>query len=756
MKTTDPAGRKAPAFNVRRFVATLAVFAVAAGIVAVIVSGAGSGNGDSSATAATAPQATAGSPASATQATTSTATAPASITEPNAPMTAPAPAPSATAAKPAPMDRWSARAPGSPTAQPTPIGSVDPAKARFLVEFDPRGAGISRITFSDLWWTGADSRAAARARAAGTAEDVLAGRYAFVAHGTLQGFSVSLLAAREVEVDGQAVSLAGNVWAETAPGTFVSELADSTGALQMRVTRTWRVDAGSYDLRCEQRVENLSASPRTVRWIQFGPTDLPREAPGTQPGTGTGGGDLVDARRFHAGYLMSKERDPGQATVIVHGATLDHATVIGQIDGGNYRVWPDQRQQQERYNLSWFGATNRYFAFAVHAPYAPPGSTSRAVAPAIGVVQAQAGESTFRGAPDRVLFTDLTSDAVTAAPGTAAAFDVGVFAGPLERSLLASTEPYAALNMQGLILYLMSGCCSWCTFAWLADLLVWFLAFLHDYVVFDWGLAIIALVIVVRGLLHPLTRRSQISMMRVTKQMAAVKPELEAIQKRHKDDPKKVQEETIRLYREKGINPLGCAGGMVPTFLQMPIWIALYAVLYYAFELRQQPAFFGVFQRFGDWPFLADLSAQDRFIPLPFSVNLYVFELSSVNLVPLLMGLVFWVQQKYMSPPPSPNMTPEQEQQQKIMKWMMVIMFPLMLYSAPSGLTLYIATSTLVGIYESKRVRAEVEKMDFTKPRPGKGGWLQGAYEKAMKRVQETQRAAEARRNAPKRPFRDR
>jgi hypothetical protein len=53
-------------------------------------------------------------------------------------------------------------------------------------------------------------------------------------------------------------------------------------------------------------------------------------------------------------------------------------------------------------------------------------------------------------------------------------------------------------------------------------------------------------------------------------------------------------------------------------------------------------------------------------------------------------------------------------------------------------------------------VRAEVEKMDFSRPQPGKGGWLQGAYDKAMRRMQETQRAAEARRGAPKRPYRDR
>jgi YidC/Oxa1 family membrane protein insertase len=746
MNTNATSQRNARSAGARRLVLTLALVAVAGGIGAITILGKGNAPAAStsvataepaSGTAAVAQSAAGTAPAPASPAAPESATAPAPTATP--PTATPAPATPAPATAPASQPTLTAAAPGSPSTSATAIGSLDPTAARMQLQLTPSGAGIDRVVFSDLWQ---NARQAAEARAGSAPAE---GRYELTSPGTLQGFAVPLLAARAIEVDGQVVRVDGNVWKETAPGTFVTELSDSTGALQLRATRRWSIDAGSYEIRCEQRVENLSAAPHAVRWVQFGPPNLSRDT-----------NDSVDSRRFQGGYLLAKERDPAQSTVIVHDATLDQSAVVKQVEAGSLELWPNERQRQEKYGLSWFGATNRYFALAVHAPYAPPQVPSKALAPAVAQVQAQVGAGTHNGAAEQVVFTTTLSDVVTVAPGAAAAFDVGVFAGPLERSILGGTQPFAALSMQGLILYLMSGCCSWCTFSWLADAMVWFLAFLHDHVVFDWGLAIIVLVIVVRGLLHPLTRRSQISMMRVSKQMGAIKPELDALQKRYKDDPKQLQQETIRLYRERGVNPLGCAGGMLPTFLQMPIWIALYAVLYFAFELRQQPAFFGVFQAMGGWGFLGDLSAQDGFIPLPFSINLYVLQLSSVNLVPLLMGLVFWVQQKYMAPPPTPNMTPEQQQQQVMMKWMMVILFPFMLYTAPSGLTLYIATSTLVGIYESKRVKREIEKMDFTRPQPAKAGWLQNAIGTAMKRAQEAQGKAQARANAPSRKFRDR
>ena len=95
----------------------------------------------------------------------------------------------------------------------------------------------------------------------------------------------------------------------------------------------------------------------------------------------------------------------------------------------------------------------------------------------------------------------------------------------------------------------------------------------------------------------------------------------------------------------------------------------------------------------------------------------FLWNITGINLLPILMGLVFFFQQKYMSPPPSPTMTKEQIQQQKIMKVMMVVMFPLMLYSAPSGLTLYIFTSSSFGILESRYIRQHVKEMDLAPKR---------------------------------------
>jgi YidC/Oxa1 family membrane protein insertase len=723
----------------RKVVVTVAVLLVMAGISAIIVTNGGRGRAEQ------APPAT-----PSTEAQTAVESAAAA-----APTATPATTPAPTPVAPTPTAPLAlvARAPGEPFAAGVKLGSLDIQHSLFELEMAPEGAGIKRIVFSDYWRTAAQSRQArdhrrAVSKAATDAppmppdED----RYSLQSPGKLQGYEVSLMAARYLQVDNSPnmVSIFGPVWSQTAPGTFETSVVNDAGVEQLRVVRRYGLKPESFDIAVEQRITNTGSVPRTVQWIQYGPPDLGKES-----------GQLVETRRFQSGYLMSAARDPAQQTVIVHGGLLDHSAVLKQISTpGEQTIWPTPDQTRERYGLSWFGSTSRYFALATHAPYAPPALPSKLIAPAVARVEAQAGTAVWNGAAEEVVYTFTRSDTLSIPPGATGAFDFGLFAGPLDRTVLSTQQPFAALNMQGLILYLMSDCCSWCTFSWLADILIWFLSFLHSYVVFDWGLAIIALVVAVRVLLHPLSMKSQIAMQRVSKQMQALKPELDALKTRYGNDPKKMQEEQIRIYRERGINPLGCAGGMLPTFLQMPIWMALYAMLYFAFELRQQPAFFGVFQNFGGWGFLGDLSAPDGFIPLGVDINLYITHVSSINLIPLLMGVIFFVQQKYMTPPPSGPVTPEMESQQKMMKWMMVLLFPLMLYTAPSGLTLYIATSTLVGVFEGIQVRKVVSKMDFTKPQPKSDNWMTRAFEALQKRQSQVQKQQQQRAQQPRGPSR--
>jgi YidC/Oxa1 family membrane protein insertase len=178
-----------------------------------------------------------------------------------------------------------------------------------------------------------------------------------------------------------------------------------------------------------------------------------------------------------------------------------------------------------------------------------------------------------------------------------------------------------------------------------------------------------------------------------------------------------MMQEQQKLFRSEGVSYTG-ALGCLPMFLQSPIWIALYAMLYMNHELRHEPAFFGIFQTIsgGEWLFLADLARSDRFIPLGTGFNVPMLgQIDSINILPLLLGLVFFIQQKYMSPPPSATMTDEQRAQQKMIKVMMVVLFPVFMYTAPAALTLYFVTNSCFAIIEGKWIRAHIDTLELDK-----------------------------------------
>jgi len=543
------------------------------------------------------------------------------------------------------------------------------------------------------------------------------------------------------------VDAAGSLWKFTPPGTFTAEIADAKGETALRITRTFSLNPSGRDLLLTQQVENLTSAPITFRFYQIGPVDLPMDA-ATYIG---------EKRRLRFGYLLSPQYDPTQNFVQSRDYVLEHATVLGtKLESGHYEEsvteWPNALSKEKQFTLSWIGLTNRYFGVALHTPITPGAVGAQLIGekPLKSVQQVDRlvlERPPVNGHPDDVIALRLTSPDITVAPGKAADLSLSLYAGALIRSNIRADAAGKALSLDGLVLYSMPGPCAFCTFNFLTSFLLWLLTFLHG-IVGDWALSIVLLVVVVRTILHPVTKWSQVRMQRFGKQMAEMGPKQTKLKEKYGNDPKVLQAETAKLWREEGINPLGMLG-CLPMFLQTPIWLALYATLFFAAELRHQPAFYGIFQKLGHPTFLADLSVPDNFwvfsqtgihIPL---LGAMLGPITAINILPLILSVVFYVHQKYLTPPTTTQLTPEQQTQQTMIKWMSLIMFPLLMYNAPAGLTIYFVANSGLGIFEHKRIRAHIEKHDLLnldKIKAKKGAQKPGGFFARMQELVEQQR----------------
>ena len=530
----------------------------------------------------------------------------------------------------------------------------------------------------------------------------------------------------------------------------------------VRIERTYVLKKGLYEVSIDQRVVNITDQAEgqgkklTVRLIQFGQGDMIQDT------------DYLGGKREIATGYFDTEADPLRETVYVSASWLSRTEVakqkleqLGKAEGWLARM--DGRPVWANKNIGggdniepvWAALTNRYFAVVTHLPV-------KKDAPNANANGVRGIESEFKlglyadnlndndDATDR-LWLMLVSQPDELEPGQATELNLQFFAGPREKDVFTA-EPYAFFNFDELRRYNIGGCCTFFTFQWLAKFLRAMLSFFHDYLVFDWGIAIILLVLVVRLLLHPITKKSQINMTKFSKQMQALQPELNKLKEKYKNDSKKLQQEQMKLWKEAGINPGSFAMGCLPMFLQMPIWVALYAMLFFAIELRHEAAFYGIFQVFNGWTFLADLSAPDYFIKfgdgqftVPYLSMIFPLHLTkSINILPIFMAVTFIIQQHYMSPPTA---TDEQKSQQRMMRIVMLF-FPLFFYTAPSGLTLYIMASTLAGIADGYLVRRHIKAQEeagtlLQKKEPKKNGFmsrLMKAAEERQKMLQERQK----------------
>jgi YidC/Oxa1 family membrane protein insertase len=260
-------------------------------------------------------------------------------------------------------------------------------------------------------------------------------------------------------------------------------------------------------------------------------------------------------------------------------------------------------------------------------------------------------------------------NAVAIPPGGSASATSNLFAGAKQVTLIeAYGEKLGAKQFDLLI--------DWGWFYFITKplfkLLHWLSQLLGNY-----GLAILATTVLVKLAFFPLANKSYESMAKMKK----LQPEMEKIRDRFKDDRAKQQQELMALYKTQKINPMS---GCLPILLQIPVFFALYKVLFVTIDMRHAP-FFG-------W--IKDLSAPDPtslfnlFGLLPYQVP----EFLHIGVWPLIMGATMWVQMQLNPQQPDPV-------QQKIFNWMPVI-FTFMLASFPSGLVIYWAWNNVLSLLQ--------------------------------------------------------
>jgi len=458
--------------------------------------------------------------------------------------------------------------------------------------------------------------------------------------------------------------------------------ASDTAEPVIKLTKTYQVFPASYMLNCGITVENLASSEQKVRLNLAGPIGIGRE------------GIRTDMRRAIAGFRNPK----GQIT----SERLKFSAKLLRKSNGL-----DQRSlAKPGNNFLWAAAVNKYFA-AILVPLPDEDKNY------CDWIIEKTG--TFYN-PDRDHRCDSGDETVSvelklsAATLSAAAltnntktYNFQLYLGPKDKRLFDKNKLYKNLGFVQTIDFL--GCC--CPAAIIKPLafgilalMEWMYGFIGNY-----GVVIIILVFLVRIILHPLSKKSQVSMNKFSRILSA--PEVQEIRKKYAKNQAEMNKRILAFQKERGVSPATPVMGMLPMFVQMPLWIALWSAVYASISLRGA-AFLPV------W--ITDLSAPDALVRFPevIIVPLLGWKIESLNMLPILMGVAFYLQQKLMPKQAAAAANPQAAQQQKMMMIMMPILFPLMLYNGPSGVNLYIMSSVFAGVFEQYFIRKHIQEKERT------------------------------------------
>lgn len=609
------------------------------------------------------------------------------------------------------------RAVGSEAIQPANLGSdqyADPTYAMAL-SVDPAGAGLSSVSLNNFF-------------------EAVESKSLYVFQQPLASLESTThpLATQSITVNGHTLDLSKINWtrksADASSATYVADVVGGDGQPVLELDKTFQVfprdtkdGSKGYEIHLLQNFKNLSGKPISVKAVLDGP-NLPKQE------------NERSIRQFLAGY------DNGYDEVYVGDTAV---TSFKKSSPTKDLVTADKRK------LLWVGAGSGYFNAIVR----PEDAGAHAASPIQIAAVPTTGINLDAPTADHDGTMKIETNDFTLDPHASAPFNLRIFFGPKQRALLNSPYYSAFPLCYNNTLVTSEGYCGFLTFNWLVTVLYYILAAFH-FVFRDWGLAIIGLVCLVRLVLHPITKKSQVNMMA----MGKMGPEIERLKKKYGDNKDELNKAMMQVYKQQGATPiLGC----LPMFLQMPIWIALWSALQSTFDLRQAG-----FLHFGSLhlTWIDDLSRPDAVFTFSHPVPLLFFTITSVNLLPVLMAIVSYIQTKLQPTPTS--QTPEQEKQKKMMQWM-VLLFPIMLYTAPSGLNLYIITSSAVGIWENKIIRKHIQEKEEAEkagriivdakptragkrrekeaPKPVKKGGVMGWIAELQAKAEEVRREAERR-----------
>lgn len=247
-------------------------------------------------------------------------------------------------------------------------------------------------------------------------------------------------------------------------------------------------------------------------------------------------------------------------------------------------------------------------------------------------------------------------------------FNSTIFVGPQDYKLLKSYK----FNFEQIMNFKIGGFMDILTFGMtdiISKIIINILNFVYG-IIPNWGVCIVFLSLFIFGVTYPLTLKSMSSM----KKMQLLQPEINKIKDQNKNNPQKMNKEMMELYKKHRFNPFG---GCLPMFLQMPIFIALYQVLWRSFSFKG-----------AGFLWIKDLSEPDRLFILPYSIP---FLGNEVNALPFLVMILMFLQQKF-SLKLIVNADPSQVAQQKIMAKVVPLMIGVLFYKVASGLALYFST----------------------------------------------------------------